>query len=61
MHSAECPSCRTHIDLDFKVVSGFVWCPKCQKLFSPAGTELLLEPLEEEVIEERNGDAADKN
>jgi len=60
MHGADCPTCGTHVELDFKPVSGQVWCPKCQKLFTPAGTELLLEPLDGDVIEERNGDAADK-
>jgi uncharacterized Zn finger protein (UPF0148 family) len=35
MHGADCPSCGTHVELDFKPVSGQVWCPNCQKLFSP--------------------------
>jgi uncharacterized Zn finger protein (UPF0148 family) len=61
MHGADCPTCGTHVELDFKPVSGLVWCPKCQKLFTPAGTEPLLNPDEEDVIEERNGDAGDKN
>jgi uncharacterized Zn finger protein (UPF0148 family) len=57
MHGADCPSCGTHVELDFKPVSGLVWCPKCQKLFSPAGTG----PAEEEVSEERNGEGSDKD
>ena len=32
MHGADCPTCGTHIELDFKPVSGLVWCPACQKL-----------------------------
>ena len=58
MHGADCPTCGIHVELDFKPVSGLVWCPKCQKLFTPAGTEPLLEPDEE--IEEHNGEG-DKN
>jgi uncharacterized Zn finger protein (UPF0148 family) len=59
MHPADCPTCGTQVELDFKPVSGLVWCPKCQKLFTPAGTEPLLKP-DEEIIEERNGEG-DKN
>jgi uncharacterized Zn finger protein (UPF0148 family) len=35
MHNAACPACGKSVELDFKPVSGLVWCPKCQKLFSP--------------------------
>ena len=35
MHSAACPSCGTRVEYDFVVVAGQVWCPTCQKLFSP--------------------------
>jgi uncharacterized Zn finger protein (UPF0148 family) len=35
MHSATCPSCGMHVEFDFLPVAGMVWCPKCQKLFSP--------------------------
>lgn len=34
MHFASCPSCGLRVDLDFKPVSGLVWCPTCQKLFN---------------------------
>jgi uncharacterized Zn finger protein (UPF0148 family) len=61
MHGADCPSCETHVELDFKPVSGLVWCPKCQKLFSLVGTELLLEPDEEEMSEERDRKGGDKS
>jgi uncharacterized Zn finger protein (UPF0148 family) len=36
MHSATCPSCGTRVELDFKPVAGQVWCPTCQKVFSPS-------------------------
>jgi hypothetical protein len=61
MHGADCPTCSTHVELDFKQVSGFAWCPKCQKLFAPTETDPLLKPVEGEVIEERNGEDEDKN
>jgi len=35
MHSATCPSCGTRVEVDFQPVAGQVWCPTCQKLFSP--------------------------
>jgi uncharacterized Zn finger protein (UPF0148 family) len=35
MHSAVCPSCGTCVEFDFLPVAGQVWCPTCQKLFSP--------------------------
>ncbi len=35
MHSATCPSCGTRVELDFEPVAGQVWCPTCQKPFSP--------------------------
>jgi hypothetical protein len=56
MHGADCPTCGTHVELDFKPVSGLVWRPKCQKLFSLAGTEPLLKPVEGEVSGERDGE-----
>jgi len=58
MHGADCPTCATHIELDFKPVSGLVWCPKCQRLFSLVGTKLLLEPDEGDASE-GNGEAGD--
>jgi len=61
MHGADCPTCGTHVELHFKPVSGQAWCPKCQKIFSLVGTELLLEPDDEEMIEERNGEDGDKS
>jgi hypothetical protein len=36
MHVASCPSCGTRIELDFQPTAGLVWCPKCEKTFSPA-------------------------
>ena len=60
MHAADCPTCGTHIELDFKPVSGWVWCPKCQKLFTPAGTEPLMEPGEGDATEE-NGELGDSD
>jgi uncharacterized Zn finger protein (UPF0148 family) len=38
MHRVVCPTCGTNVELDFNPVSGVVWCPKCQKLFSPPAT-----------------------
>jgi hypothetical protein len=35
MHSVNCPSCGTRVEVDFLPVAGQVWCPTCQKLFSP--------------------------
>jgi uncharacterized Zn finger protein (UPF0148 family) len=64
MHGADCPSCGTHIELDFKPVSGVVWCPKCQKLFSPAaasGENPVPNAEQDEVIEERNGEPDDNS
>jgi uncharacterized Zn finger protein (UPF0148 family) len=34
-HSAACPSCGTRVEFDFLPIAGQVWCPTCQKLFSP--------------------------
>jgi uncharacterized Zn finger protein (UPF0148 family) len=64
MHGADCPSCGTHIELDFKPVSGLVWCPKCQKFFSPvavSGPDAHLNPEQDEFIEERNGEPDDNS
>jgi uncharacterized Zn finger protein (UPF0148 family) len=36
MHSATCPTCGTRVEVDFVPVAGQVWCPTCQKLFSPS-------------------------
>jgi hypothetical protein len=35
MHSVKCPSCDTSVESDFRPVAGKVWCPDCEKLFSP--------------------------
>jgi len=35
MHSAACPSCGKRVEVDFVPAGGLVWCPDCQKLFSP--------------------------
>ena len=35
MHSAPCPACGTQVKFDFLPVAGLVWCPTCQKMFSP--------------------------
>jgi uncharacterized Zn finger protein (UPF0148 family) len=62
MHSATCPSCGTQVELDFLPVAGLIWCPTCQKTFSPPvvqGIEPLLKPEQGDVSEERNGDAGD--
>jgi hypothetical protein len=64
MRGADCPSCGTHVELDFLPVAGLVWCPKCQKLFSPAavsGADPFLNPEQDEVIEERNGEPDDNS
>jgi hypothetical protein len=47
MHEATCPTCGTHVELDFKPVAGLVWCPKCQRAFSQSGG-LVPEPQEPE-------------
>jgi len=61
MHGADCPTCGTHVELDFKPVSGLVWCPKCQWFFTPAETEPFLKPGEGEVSEERDGEDGDES
>ena len=35
MHSASCPTCGTAVEFYFQPVAGLVWCPACQKMFSP--------------------------
>ena len=35
MHSVKCPSCGVRVEVDFVPVAGQVWCPTCQKVFSP--------------------------
>jgi uncharacterized Zn finger protein (UPF0148 family) len=35
MHLATCPSCGTRVDVDFRPLAGLIWCPKCEKAFSP--------------------------
>ena len=40
MHETPCPSCGTAVELDFQAVAGVVWCPICQRPFTPpAGSE----------------------
>jgi predicted Zn finger-like uncharacterized protein len=34
MHSVNCPSCDTRIEVDFLPVAGLVSCPNCQRTFS---------------------------
>jgi hypothetical protein len=46
MHSAACPSCRNRVEFDFVPVAGLVWCPVCQKLFSPTGRTQIEEPAD---------------
>lgn len=59
MHSAACPSCGTHVEFDFQAVGGLVWCPKCQKLFSPpvASGPDPQKTEQNEVSDKRNGEA----
>jgi uncharacterized Zn finger protein (UPF0148 family) len=56
MHSVTCPSCGQHVEVDFLPVAGQVWCPICQKLFSP---QVEPNPTQEtkqvEDREDRNG------
>jgi uncharacterized Zn finger protein (UPF0148 family) len=53
MHSAVCPICGTRVEYDFVAVAGHVWCPACQKLFSPpVVTEP--EPQKAEQIDRNN-------
>jgi hypothetical protein len=57
MHSAICPTCNQSVETDFLPVAGLVWCPTCQKTFSPRTTS---EPDSEEtesnkLHEDRNG------
>ena len=35
LHPVKCPTCGTCVEVDFVPVAGQVWCPTCQKLFSP--------------------------
>jgi hypothetical protein len=35
LHPVNCPSYGTRIEVDFLPVAGQVWCPTCQKAFSP--------------------------
>jgi hypothetical protein len=37
MHLATCPTCGTTVALDFVPTAGLVWCPTCEKTFSPSG------------------------
>jgi len=37
MHLATCPTCGTTVRLDFIPTAGLVWCPTCEKAFSPSG------------------------
>jgi hypothetical protein len=52
MHSAICPSCGTRVEVDFLPVAGLVWCPKCQKMFSPP---VLLTEETKQVEEREDG------
>jgi hypothetical protein len=58
MHSSACPSCGNYVEVDFLPVAGQVWCPICQKLFSPPP---VLKPAPEtkqvDGCEDRNGTA----
>jgi uncharacterized Zn finger protein (UPF0148 family) len=59
MHSASCPSCGTRVELDFQPTAGLVWCPKCEKAFSPPVTSGPETPENEESErpDPRNGTA----
>ncbi len=58
MHTVTCPTCGTRVEVHFKPVAGFVWCPKCQKTFSPAA-ELRegKESEQDDADKKRNGEA----
>jgi uncharacterized Zn finger protein (UPF0148 family) len=56
MHLATCPACGTDVALDFIPSAGLVWCPTCQKTFSPSEMPAPDEQKPEEDLAERNGD-----
>jgi uncharacterized Zn finger protein (UPF0148 family) len=59
MHSAACPVCQNRVQFDFVPIAGFVWCPVCQKLFSPtvrAETEDSANNKDEQQQNEPNSD-----
>ena len=51
MHYAACPTCGERVEVDFLPVAGQVWCPICQKLFSPQ----VEPPKQDEDSEGRDG------
>jgi uncharacterized Zn finger protein (UPF0148 family) len=59
MHLATCPTCGTTVPLDFIPTAGLVWCPTCEKTFSPSG---MSQPDQDEMegeIPEDNGQVED--
>jgi uncharacterized Zn finger protein (UPF0148 family) len=59
MHSAACPSCGTRVEFDFLPVAGHVWCPTCQKLFSPSVVTGAEPPKTEQSDTTNNRDGKD--
>ena len=59
MHPAVCPSCGLHVELDFQALAGLVWCPMCEKLFSPpvASSCESRKSVQNDVSEQRDGRA----
>jgi len=56
MHLATCPTCGTDVALDFIPSAGLVWCPTCQKAFSPSGMSMPDDEDLEDDVAERNGE-----
>jgi uncharacterized Zn finger protein (UPF0148 family) len=60
MRLAICPTCGTTVALDFVPTAGLVWCPTCEKAFSPSGITTREPDKEEndtELEAEANGEA----
>jgi uncharacterized Zn finger protein (UPF0148 family) len=60
MHSVTCPSCGKCVEVDFRPTAGFVWCPNCQKPFSPPA-QSGRETSSAENIEEHPSDVEKKS
>jgi len=57
MHLATCPTCGRTVALDFVPTAGLVWCPTCEKTFSPSGW--IPSDEMEDGIPEQNGELED--
>jgi uncharacterized Zn finger protein (UPF0148 family) len=59
MHTVACPSCGLTVKVDFQPVAGLVFCPTCQKLFSPPAVSVpdseKAQPIK--VSDKRDGNA----